>query len=418
VKPHLYFYTQNLAPRLGAGVNNRLYSNMRAYLDLGYEVEWVQLCTTSADEEASPDLRIRKRTKRNLGPPVRTLPGRVAFALGLTTSGAWNFYFPTATAFREEAEARERAAPGSLHHFELPLAASAIPWLRGMKTIWSCHDIGAHLLERQYSIDRGPDNPKPQAWEKRRLRYLDRAERLTARRSSLVLCIADCDAEHIRNIWGCPQAQFFPMSMAREDAAARHAWLPDGQFRLLHLGGLGHFPTYRSLEFLLEKIFPLIHPDALARIRVNVVGKVPDEPHVKRLVDAAARYPQVRFLGFVDKLPEVYAGADLQIVASTEATGFRTRIVESFAFGVPVFSTTVASRGTAGLRPGENILIADDAETYARRIESLLRDPAPLDRLSREGRSTYDSIYSRRRVAEQLDNLLTRYAGGNVNARS
>ena len=186
-----------------------MYSNMRAYLDLGFEVEWVQVRTTSPHQDASPELRIDRCVKRDLAPPRRSMLGRVLYPAGLTTNAAWKFYFTTAEAFREEAETREKATPGAIHHFEMGQPGSAIPLLHGVKTVWSCPDIESDYLAAQIHLACEMENSGSLGHENRRLRFIKRAEKLMARKSSLILCIADHEAERMR-AWGCPQAEFFP----------------------------------------------------------------------------------------------------------------------------------------------------------------------------------------------------------------
>lgn len=64
-----------------------------------------------------------------------------------------------------------------------------------------------------------------------------------------------------------------------------------------------------------------------------------------------------RLLGFVPDLEPLYRDCQLQVVTATEASGLRTRIVESFARGLPVLSILPAAKGVAGLNPGVNILL-------------------------------------------------------------
>jgi glycosyltransferase involved in cell wall biosynthesis len=199
--------------------------------------------------------------------------------------------------------------------------------------------------------------------------------------------------------------------MADEEVIVRDAWLAGGNLNMLHLGGLSHFPTFRSIAFLLEEVFPLLAPAVLERIRLDVAGTVPDEPHVRRIVEIASRYPHVRFRGFIPNIRDAYAGVDVHLVAATEATGLRTRIIEAFALGVPVISTTIGARGIAGLRPGENIFIADQAPAYAELLSTLAVNGEALQRVSQQAKATYDSGYCRRHVAGRLGDLLNTYFG-------
>ena len=183
----LYFYTENFAPTLGSGAHNRLYLNIRAYLDLGFEVECVKLRTTSTHQEASPGLQIKQCAKRDIAPAMS-------------------------------------------------------------------HNIESDYVSAQIRVACDIENRRPYGHEKRKLRYARRAEQLIAKRSSLILCIADHEAARMRTEWGCPQAEFFPMSIADEEPHRKRTWLSGGCLNLLHLGSPAHFPTYRSLEFLLEKV--------------------------------------------------------------------------------------------------------------------------------------------------------------------
>ena len=114
-------------------------------------------------------------------------------------------------------------------------------------------------------------------------------------------------------------------------------------------------------------------------------------------------------VGKVPDLMPLYASSDLQVAASTEATGLRTRVVESFAFGLPVLSTTAASRGVAGIRSGENIVLADTPDAWVQALESILESPAQLSRLARNARATYDTMHSSAVAAAALDYFLAKY---------
>ena len=129
----------------------------------------------------------------------------------------------------------------------------------------------------------------------------------------------------------------------------------------------------------------------------------------ERIRDLCARYPQVSLLVRVPNLGDLYSSCDAQIVASTEATGLRTRIVESFAFGVPVISSTTAAKGVTGIVGGENIFLADSIETWVQTFESLLQNPGLLQSVSQNARRTYDEIHSPPAVAESLKLALSKH---------
>jgi glycosyltransferase involved in cell wall biosynthesis len=96
-------------------------------------------------------------------------------------------------------------------------------------------------------------------------------------------------------------------------------------------------------------------------------------------------------------------------VASTDASGLRTRTIESFAYGLPVLSTSVGAQGIAGLNPGEHLLVADDADRFAGQLSCVTDRPDILAGLSRKGREFYLANQSRRTVASTLARHLHEY---------
>lgn len=65
--------------------------------------------------------------------------------------------------------------------------------------------------------------------------------------------------------------------------------------------------------------------------------------------------------------------ADLVVVPLRAGLGTRIKIMEAFAYQVPVVSTTIGAEGIAAA-PGRELLIADDAAAFAKACVTLLRD--------------------------------------------
>jgi glycosyltransferase involved in cell wall biosynthesis len=175
----------------------------------------------------------------------------------------------------------------------------------------------------------------------------------------------------------------------------------------LHLGGLHGAPSFTSLQFLLGKVFPLLDPDTISRLKLEVLGKFEaGEPRAKTIIEMARPYPMVSFCGFVEDIRAAYRRNDLQVVASTQATGRRTRIIESWALGMPVLSTQVGVGGVTHLAPGQNILIANDPSDFARILKELAHNHERLDEIAKAARATYELAFGRRTVANTLWELL------------
>jgi glycosyltransferase involved in cell wall biosynthesis len=408
----VFIFLDTMPQRQGSGASLRFYSNVRAYLDLGFDVEVIQIASSPDGSEPSRDLEPVVWTRIIERPPSPTALGRVMFRWGIPRQASFTYYVPQSRIVRREAEIRRRRAPGAIYHFEGEAFSPVIPAQpRTMRCIWSLHDPSSTVAAAIIKIASEAQHRPPTVAERRELRFTRRMERYVARHTPLILCISDHDAQRLRSEWDCERTEYLPMSIPG-DGADRKAgiWVPGGRLRLLHVGRVSHLPSYRSLEFLFEKVFPILPHDVLARMSMDVIGTIePDSDRARRILALAAPYPNVVFRGFVDDVIPYYEQSDVQVVAATDASGLRTRTIESFAYGLPVLSTSVGARGIAGLKPGEHLLIADDATQFAQELTRLTLRPDILATLSRSGRAFYCANQSRAAVARRLACYLRQY---------
>jgi glycosyltransferase involved in cell wall biosynthesis len=73
--------------------------------------------------------------------------------------------------------------------------------------------------------------------------------------------------------------------------------------------------------------------------------------------------------------------------------GTRLKILNSWAMGKPVVSTSIGCEGLAAV-DGDNILIRDDPQEFARAIAAVLSDGGLRRRLGERGRATAVGLYS------------------------
>ena len=407
-EPVFFFTGTPIAPG-GQGSSMRVYTNLRAYLDLGVRVELVHF----ADEENQskplvlPEGAIHltqlPRDPRGMSRHVKKL----AMRLGWPRSFFLNAMFPIRRQLLGEVRARFREHPQALFHFEYDDFASAALGFPDIRAVWSNHDLFSQrvqLVWQSRDERRSPD--RSEAERQRVLGRVRQAEDLIARRVSLILNIAAHEhAEFLRR--GYANAVLFPMSWPDEALVPRaRAWKEDGKLRLLHLGSVNGLVGYESLSYLIGEVFPRLAPEVLDGLELWVAGTLADSFYCNRILEIAKSYPQVRFLGFVEDLRGMYAQVDVQVVGGVKASGLRTRIIESMVYGVPVLSTAEMAEGLSGLVDGENILLAKDASDFADRLTRLVTSPPDFDQLARSARETYDEHYSREVAAEILRNSL------------
>jgi glycosyltransferase involved in cell wall biosynthesis len=175
---------------------------------------------------------------------------------------------------------------------------------------------------------------------------------------------------------------------------------PRASKRILHLGGLWYPPNLDGLRWFCREAWPrvlAVEPDAW----LDVVGQ--SDAHAGEL----GAMPHVNRRGFVDDLAAASAASALLVVPLRIATGTRTKILEAWANGLPVVSTTIGAEGLAAC-DGETALIADTAEALAAACVRLLCRPELGASLAARGFEHGRERFSWEAIYPTLDAVLLR----------
>ena len=156
---------------------------------------------------------------------------------------------------------------------------------------------------------------------------------------------------------------------------------------LLFVGSFPHLPNLDALDHFLAETWPQIRkrrPEA----RLTVAGARPPQ-RVLRLDG----HDGVQVAGEVPDLGPLYRSHRALVVPLRAGSGTRLKILEAFASGLPVVSTTVGAEGIEAV-DGKNLLIADEPQAMAAAAERLLDDDELCRTLSRHGRRLAEERYS------------------------
>lgn len=130
---------------------------------------------------------------------------------------------------------------------------------------------------------------------------------------------------------------------------------------------------------------------------LNVAGHV--EEMVPGLPSREAEVfgrPWVRMRGFVPDIAGFYAEMDLIVSPATMGTGINVKTVQAMAFGMPLLTTVVGSRGIV---TGDPLHSHVDLDALADSLLALTSRPDELERLAALSRTWYTSFYESGLVA-------------------
>lgn len=163
---------------------------------------------------------------------------------------------------------------------------------------------------------------------------------------------------------------------------------------LFHIGSMDWIPNQEGIRWFLDKVWPIVHAQT-PQVKLYLAGrKMPQD-----LMDLQVEGVQV--VGEVSDAMYFIGSKQINVVPLLSGSGIRVKIIEAMSAGKTVISTTV---GAAGINytDGENILIADTPEQFARQVRRCVEDP---DFCSRVGASAYALIaneYSQEKLTKRL----------------
>jgi len=215
------------------------------------------------------------------------------------------------------------------------------------------------------------------AWEARRLAACEAA---LVRRGTPCLVVAESE----RAALGPGDVRVVPNGVDGDAFAFRDDGRAAG--RLVFGGNLGYFPNVDAAIWLAREIFPRVR-GAEPSAELRLVGARP-----ARAVRALAGAPGVSLAAAVPAMAPELAAAAVAVIPLRAGAGLQNKVLEAMAVGTPVVATP---RATAGLdvRPGEHLLVADDADGLARAAVALLRDPWRARALARAARAFVERRY-------------------------
>lgn len=161
-----------------------------------------------------------------------------------------------------------------------------------------------------------------------------------------------------------------------------------GSKNIVTLGTLHYPPNADGIRWFFNEVFPLVQkrvPDAT----LTIIGKNPPQD----FLELAERNPgTIKVTGYVDDLVPYLEESALMVVPVRAGGGMRVRILEAFAYAMPVVTTTVGLEGIHGT-PDHNVIVADTPADFANRTAELLENASLQEKLAANGRELATKKY-------------------------
>lgn len=161
-------------------------------------------------------------------------------------------------------------------------------------------------------------------------------------------------------------------------------------------GNLEYHPNVAAVRYFQGEIWPRLR-ERWPSLVWRLIGKNPWA--VRHYIKNDAR---IQLSGPVANAVEELAAAKVVVVPLLAGSGTRFKLLEAWAAGRAVVSTTIGAEGLPA-RHGENVLLADDAGKFGDAVSLLLENADVRARLGVTGRALFESEFTWDKVWQNLD---------------
>lgn len=283
---------------------------------------------------------------------------------------------------------------GGISYYLLPLKrATGLPLVLETESVWSRFI----LREAPFQSD-----PARRAEIEREGSEKEHEERAAAAVPDVTTAVSEVDADYFRSLGGDPERVMRLNNVVDVSAFESDQRVADLRGPAVCFPGTLSSGTANvdAVAWLVDDIMPLVwakRPDT----HLYLVGRDPS-PEVR-----ARASERVRVVGTVDSVAPYLRAAVAEVVPLRWESGTRFKILEAFACGTPVVSTTLGAEGL-DVEDGRHLLLADTPAEIAQCLLRLIEDGLLGERLAEPARRLVREEYDVSTAARQVAAILRR----------
>lgn len=268
--------------------------------------------------------------------------------------------------------------------FEYWHAIKSVPVLRekGIPCVLDMHDI----LWRSYAAELEAAPALPKWWRNLALSRYKKQEEDAWKQFDGLIAINSEEQRYVHPRLS-EAARMFNAPMGVDLDFWPFCWEPAQPIRVGYYGGLGSSRNQEAALRCVKQIMPKIwrrFPEA----ELWLVGSNPPES-----IRALSSDPRVKVTGYVEDVKQVLSTMSLILCPWSGTFGFRSRLVEAMALGVPVVASPDAVHGME-LEDGNGLLLGSNDDALAGLALRLLTDEAYSSEQSQLARGQVERLFS------------------------
>jgi glycosyltransferase involved in cell wall biosynthesis len=320
--------------------------------------------------------------------------GSVAFVRAL--AGSWLSRYPVdlwkwrLAEMREEIQRLLSEEQFDICVADFLVATANLPEAIPVPVVLFEHNVEYRIWQRLASLERRVTRRTLLEVEWRKLR---RCEAAVCAAADLTITVSDEDRRTLADV--APHAHIASVPTGVDTTYFAPGGRREVPHRLVFTGSMDWYPNHDAVLYFTDAILPRIRAQ-IPDVSFTVVGRNPGS-HLSSL----ARLGMTVTGTVADVRPHIDEAA-LYVVPLRAGGGTRLKIFEALAMAKAVVSTTVGAEGL-GVTSNRDIVLADDPDTFADAVVSLLRDTPTRQRLGRAGRALVESTYTWRHAAETFE---------------
>lgn len=270
------------------------------------------------------------------------------------------------------------------------------------------HNAMYLLVQRQAGYESGMQRL---IWQ-REARLLRRYEIDLVQQFDHILTVTEEDRQALLNLFSTPRSEplreqlrqkFTSLPICVDPADKAPVVYKDQGPNILHLGTMFWPPNVEGVLWFAQEVLPLILEE-VPEVQFTIAGKNPPATLSALAQNGSPVQGHVEVTGFVPDAQPLLARCRAFVVPVRAGGGMRVKIVDGWQWGLPIVSTTIGAEGI-DTRPGENILLADEPQEFARAVVRVLTDPQFNNSLRENGRRWVEEHYDWRTVYRQVDGV-------------